>query len=58
VNGLRALIIKLERSIPTGLAAELKALTDEDLEARIDKLLAAVTEADVLDLMRQAPRAA
>ena len=67
-------------SIPTGrLEAELQALSDEELEARLaelsgvsveelrawtpeedqrrdDETLAALSEADVLDLMRQAPR--
>jgi hypothetical protein len=56
VSGLRARIIKLERHVPTGREAELRALTDEELEARRDKLLAAMTEADVLDVMRQGPR--
>ena len=31
-------IIKLERIVPTGLEAELRALSDEELEARIAKL--------------------
>jgi hypothetical protein len=55
MSGLKARIIKLERHVPTGLEAELRALSDEELEARLDKLLAAMTEADVLDLMRKAP---
>jgi hypothetical protein len=55
VSGLRARITKLERSIPTGLEAELRALSNEDLEARLDELLEAMTEPDVLDLMWQAP---
>jgi hypothetical protein len=36
---MKARGIKLERSIPTGLDAELRALTDEELEQRIDELL-------------------
>ena len=32
MSGLKARIIKLERSIPTGLEAKLGALTDEELE--------------------------
>jgi hypothetical protein len=79
MSGLKARIIKLERSIPTGLEAELEALTDEELDAEIaelsgvtveqvkastpeeqqrrdDEIVAALSEADVLDLMRQAPR--
>jgi hypothetical protein len=48
---LTARILKLERLLPTGL----RALTDGELEARLDELLAAMTEADLLDLMRQTP---
>ena len=55
MSGLRARIIRLERHVPIGLEAELQALSDEDLETRLDELLAAMTEADVLDSMRQAP---
>lgn len=75
---MTARIIRLERSVPAGLEAELRALSDDELDARIaelsgvsveevrtrspeekqrrqDELLVAMTEADVLDLMRQAP---
>jgi hypothetical protein len=79
MSGLKARIIKLERSIPTGLEAELASMRDEEIEQEIaelfgvsveevrawtpeeeqrrdDETLADMSEADVLDLMRLAPR--
>ena len=73
---LTARIVRLERVVHVGLEAELKAMSDDELEARFaelsgvtveevrawapeeqrrrhDKILAALSEADVLDLMRQ-----
>jgi hypothetical protein len=41
---VKARIIKLERSIPTGLEAELRALTDEELVARIAELSGVTVE--------------
>ena len=38
MSGLRGRIIKLERSIPTSLEAELRALSDEELDERIAEL--------------------
>jgi ribosomal protein L29 len=46
VSGLRARIIRLERNVPTGLAAELRALSDEELERRLDELLMRASEED------------
>jgi hypothetical protein len=44
MSGLRARIIKLERSTPTGIEAELRALTDEELVARIAELCGMTVE--------------
>ena len=44
MSGLKARIIKLERSIPTGLEAKLRALTDEELVARIAELSGVTVE--------------
>jgi hypothetical protein len=44
MSGLKARIIKLERSIPTGLAAELRALTDDEITARIAELCGVMVE--------------
>jgi hypothetical protein len=41
---VKARIIKLERSIPTGLEAKLRALTDEELVARIAELSGVTVE--------------
>jgi hypothetical protein len=44
VSGLRGRIIRLERNLPTGLEAELRALTDEELVARIAELCGVTVE--------------
>lgn len=44
MSGLRRRIIKLERSIPTSLEAELRALSDEELEARLAELSGVAVE--------------
>ena len=46
MSGLRARIIRLERNVPTGLEAELRALSDEELERRLDELLMRASEED------------
>jgi len=38
VSGLRGRIIRLERNVPIGIEARLRALTDEELVARIAEL--------------------
>lgn len=38
MSGLRARSIRLERHVPTGLEAELRALTDEELVTRIAQI--------------------
>jgi ribosomal protein L29 len=38
MSGLKARIIKLERSIPTGLEAELASMSDEEIEQEIAEL--------------------
>jgi hypothetical protein len=42
MSGLRARIMRLERNVPIGIEARLRALSDEELEARRDELLAAI----------------
>lgn len=41
---LTARILRLERLLPTGLEAELRALSDEELEARIAQLFGVSAE--------------
>jgi hypothetical protein len=38
MSGLKERIIRLESRLPVGLEAELRAFTDEELDARIAKL--------------------
>ncbi len=44
MSGLRGRIIRLERNVPTDLEAELRALTDEELLARIAELSVVTVE--------------
>ena len=46
MSGLKARIIRLERNVPTGLEAKLRALSDEELERRLDELLMRASEED------------
>lgn len=41
---LTARILKLERRLPTGIKAELRALTDEELKTRIAQLAGVTVE--------------
>ena len=45
MSGLRGRIIRLERNVPTGLEAKLRALSDEE-ERRLDELLMRASEED------------
>ena len=44
MSGLKARIIRLERYLPTDIKAQLRVLSDEELEGRIGELLGATAE--------------
>lgn len=52
---LTARILRLERLLPTGLEAELSALSMEDLERRLDAVLREMSEEDVRVMAREYP---
>ncbi|MDQ3773741.1 MAG: hypothetical protein M3461_04925 [Pseudomonadota bacterium] len=52
---LTARIIRLERLLPTGLEAELQALSDEELEQRLEAVPREMSEEDVRTMAREYP---
>jgi hypothetical protein len=52
---LTARILKLERLLPTGLEAELEALSDEELKQCIEADLREMSEEDVRAMAREYP---
>jgi hypothetical protein len=46
MSRLRARIIRLERNVPIGIEALLRALSDAELERRLDELLMRASEED------------
>ena len=55
MSRLMGRIIKLERRLPTGLDAELAAMSDEELEQRLDAVLRKMSEKDVRVTAREYP---
>lgn len=49
MSGLKARIIRLERNVPIGIEAWLRALSDAELERRLDELLMRASEEDTYD---------
>ena len=56
MSGLRARIIRLERHVPTGPEAELRELSDAELEQRLEATLCEMSEEDVRALAREHPK--
>ena len=55
MSRLTARILKLERLLPTGLKAELAAMSGEELERRLEAVLREMSEEDVRKMAREYP---